>query len=114
MKREDFVTDLDTWTLYNENRLLKFETQFLRGREGGLKEALKASQEATKLARTATKPTPIPEDHVVIEKAALDELRQAQRDLRWVLGRIAGTPFSGLITRRSGFQRLTKRWMVDE
>lgn len=91
MRREHFVADADAANLRMENDLLKYELVHLRARLTALEAVLAAQPE--------------------LEAERLARLRAAERDLVWLLRKLAAPPFGWLARSRQGFRTLWGRWI---
>jgi len=101
-----------------ENQLLALEVRVLRGRERVVaeqrtRELAVAETRARELAVALTRMV-VPEGKVLVSREVYDDLREAKRNLRWLLRRLGSGPFGWFIRGRSGYKNLASRWLDDE
>ncbi|MEN8240179.1 MAG: hypothetical protein ABFR53_13375 [Actinomycetota bacterium] len=89
-----------------ENQLLTLEVRVLRGRERVRDEQRGASGEAS------STPSMI-DGSVTVSKEEYDDLREAKRNLLWLLNRIGTGPLGWLARTRPGYRNLASRWLDD-
>lgn len=116
MDRGDFASPSDETTLSLENQLLLAEARLLRARVAGIDDEI-ASIRASYEGRIASLETQV-QSSVSAERYEelrqdRDGLRQAERDLKWLLKRLRDSAFGFVITRRKGFQALARRYLDD-
>ena len=97
-----------------ENQLLALEVQVLRGRTRVLQEDLTRVQDDLSRLRSSAAPPPLPTGTIPVKETDYDDLREAKRNLRWLLRRLGSGPFGWFIRRRSGYRALADRWLDNE
>lgn len=114
VKHTDFDAPSDPRVLGLENQLLKTEVAVLRSRLAGVDDEIGAIQRQLDIADLALKGLQDRiDDAVLLSPDNYEDLRQAKRDLRWILRRLVHSPLGPILSRRSGFSSLIKRHLSD-
>lgn len=87
----------DLTALAMENDLLRHEVRYLRAQVSDLEEEV-----AARLL--------VPEGHRLVDEDDLRTFEKANSDMRWLMGRLAGSPAGWLLRRWGGFRTLQERY----
>jgi hypothetical protein len=121
MSPGNFYTPTDADRLRMENDLLALEAEVLRARAKGFdarlarleQEKERWRDEADHLRGELKKIRAAAAGKVMADPERYEELKEARRDLNWLLRRLHNSPMGWAFGMFKGFRRLEERWLSD-
>ena len=122
MSASSFYHPTDADRLRMENDLLALEAQVLRARAKGFdgqvarfeQEQERLRDEVAHLREEIQKTRGALAGKVLADPERYEELKEARRDLNWLLRRLSHSPLGWAFGMFKGFSRLEERWLSDD